>query len=483
MRTYEELTGARGSRVFYRAERFRARDLFARTPPLVAFGDTYFQLDNLSMTGLAATRKGGVSLTRHAADDVAIIFEGDNKPLFSSKGRLERLERDPAATRIALSFTGAPLDIPELVCRYNESLLRRDLNGGLHHAVESVAPDYRRHCVDVLHLLRRYRSTLEQFENNPATGPDRSESLFDLCEQRMLPEWRQLWRAGNELVRPLVDEPELMQAAKDYTEQVLTPDFLAGPLWDHSYRKPFGYPGDFQLMGYVYDWRPRGKTVYEKLLDRMGLELLECIATRMMMVQQEIAHLVAAAAPSRRPFRILNLGCGSAREISNYLDQAELPCPVEITLVDQDERALSHAYEQSYPKIMNRGDGSSLRCLQISFVEFLKFGRIFQSLPPQDFIYSMGLMDYLTLDRARCLATAIYAKLAPGARMVIGNIADVPEGLFWPSEFISDWSMRFRTEADLLAMTGGISETAPRIVPDPTGKFYLIYIDKLAVVE
>ncbi len=37
MRTYEELTGAEGRRMFYRAERFRPEDLFREAVPAVFF--------------------------------------------------------------------------------------------------------------------------------------------------------------------------------------------------------------------------------------------------------------------------------------------------------------------------------------------------------------------------------------------------------------------------------------------------------------
>ena len=57
MRTYEELVGAEGRRVFYRAERFDARDLFPRRTPAVVVDGERFELENISMTGLAVRAK------------------------------------------------------------------------------------------------------------------------------------------------------------------------------------------------------------------------------------------------------------------------------------------------------------------------------------------------------------------------------------------------------------------------------------------
>jgi hypothetical protein len=479
MRTYEELTGAQGSRIFYRAERFKARDLFLRKPPLVAFGDAYFELDNISMTGLAASRPAGTVLSESESNEIALLFDGDNEPLFEGKGRIERIERDVNATRVALSFLGAPLDISELVSRYNESLLKRDLNGGLHHALESVAPEYRQHCVDVLHLLRRYKTTLAKFSQDGSANEERISALYDLCELRLLPEWREFWRRGNDLVRPLMDDAELLQAAKEFTEHVLTPEFMAGHIWNRSYNKPLGYPGDFRVMNRVYGWVPQGATVYDKLVDRIGLEVAECIATRMVMIQQAIAETLSAAPSSRAPARVLSLGCGPAQEVQNCLDLGPFPRPVQATLVDQDEEALSFAYEKIFPKVMAKGDGSSMRCLQMSFVELMKIGKIFQSLEPQDLIYTVGLVDYLSLRRVQDLTLCLYRKLAPGGLLIIGNMADVDLGNQWPMEFICDWNLHYRSKAEVAEFTASLpSDVQAEIVPDPTGRVYMLYLRK-----
>ncbi len=484
MKSYEELHGAQGRHVFYRAERFRAADLFTQKPPAVLVGGERFTLDNLSMSGVALSARHDGNLSQGSEDEIAIVFEGDNKPLFRSSGQVRRVENRGFDTRVALSFTGAPLNISNLVDRYNESLLMRELNGGLHHSLDLVAPQYRQHCVDVLHLLRRYQATIKKFESSMggADGsPDqgRSEKFFDLCESRLLPEWRKLWRDGNELVRPLSSEPELMTAAKEFTEYVLTPELVGGPIWNRSYYKPLGYPGDFEVMNYVYEWRNRGEGVYEKLLHRIGLDVAECIATRMVMIQQIIADTVMNLPASDAPARILSLGCGPAQEVQNYLDVKSLPRPVEITLVDQDQEALSHAYANTYPKVMTKSDGSTVRCLQVSFVELMKAGKIFVSLPPQDLIYTVGLVDYLSTKRVQELATNLYEKLAEGGQLNIGNMADVEMGNQWPMEFICDWGLHYRDKSEMIEFAALLPPEAElEIIPDPTGRVYMLQVRK-----
>ena len=483
MKSYEELSGAEGRRVFYRAERFEARDLFPRIRPRLSIEGTHFELENISMSGLAARARLPEGAPDNLGDTLAVRLDGEAGPLFEGRGSLRRIETNGLDTRIALSFSGGYLDVSTLVTRYNEMLLKRELNGGLSHILEFVPPDYRRHCVDVLHLLRGYRSTLARFEStavHEGEQPDRErlEKLFSMAEDRLLPEWRTHWYAANELVRPIMRETAILPAAKTFTENVLTPEFMGGPIWNRSYRKPLGYPGDYLMMNYVYEWRPRGATVFERLLHRIGLEVAECIATRMVMVQHNIARVIAAKANAAAPARILSLGCGPAQEVMNYLEAPRPSAPFEITLVDQDRDALGYAYERLYPKIVGLGDGSTVRCLQVSFVELMKANGSFLSLAPQDLIYSVGLIDYLSMKRVKNLLRSLYDKLAPGGLLAIANMADVPTGNQWPMEFICDWSLHYRSEAEMREIASAVPDAAVEIDPDPTGRVYMLYLRK-----
>lgn len=485
MRTYEELSGASGRRAFYRAERFAARDVFPRYVPRVLIGGTTFNLENLSMSGLAASasRAGSPALLERG-QDIGVVLQGEGGPLFSGSATLHRVDTRANDMLVALSFKGASLDIPALVNRHNETLVQRELNGGLSHALELVPTEYRRFCADVLHLLRAYRNTLGRFENMSqgeaeGAGHARTDTIYHAAEERLLREWHTLWLEGNALVRPLLDKPEALAAVKAFTEQVLTPEFMGGAIWNRSYSKPLGYPGDFQMMNYVYQWQSRGNNVYERLLHRVGLDVAECIATRMVMVQHEIASVVAGGAGSGVPARVLSLGCGPAQEVLNYLEIKSLPRDIDVTLVDQDHDALDYAYQRVFPQTIRHGGASRLNCLQVSFIELMKAGEIFETLPAQDLIYTVGLVDYLSIRRIQRLVASLYRKLAPGGRLVVGNMADVPGSNFWPMECLCDWSLHYRTEAQMLEMAATLPSGAhAEIRPDPTGRVFMLYITK-----
>jgi SAM-dependent methyltransferase len=482
MKSYEDLTGAEGRKVFYRAERFPAHDLFPRRVPRAVIDGIHYELENLSMTGLAARASAVEALQRDIGSEVSVWLQQGNASLFEGKGEVRRVEPAGRNSRLALSFRGAPLSIPDLLVRHNENQLLYELNGGLGHGREEIPPEYRRHCADVMYLLRGYRAALKEVDSVSAhkdspPDPGRLAALYGMAEERLLPEWRELWHEGNDLVRPLMGDRDRMIPVKKFTENVLTPAFMAGAVWNRSYRKPLGYPGDYGMMNYVYEWKPRGDTIYEQLVHRIGLDVAECIATRMVMIQEAIAETVAARA-GKAPVRILSLGCGPAQEVANCLRAPTLPTPVEITLVDQDHEALGYAYEQVCGEVMRLDNGSAVSCLQASFAQLMRASALFAALPPQDLIYSVGLLDYLSMRRVQKLVRALFEKLAPGGQLIIGNMADVATGNQWPMEFICDWSLHYRSESELHDMAALISGAAMELRPDPTGRVYMLYVTK-----
>jgi hypothetical protein len=297
------------------------------------------------------------------------------------------------------------------------------------------------------------------------------------CQERILPRWRELWYQANEILAPLMSDPKALAATKRFTEFVITPEFMIAANWRRCYEKPLGYPGDFEIMNQVYTWRPEGRTLFDKLVYWLGLVTIECIVARMVMMRQTIAETVLNS--TSRPARVTSLGSGPAREIIDYLRLRELPRPVQFTLIDQDHTALSHAYEQAYPEVLRHKGLVTVDCLHASFSELMKGGELIGRIPPQDLIYSVGLIDYLTAKRARNLVASLYENVVPGGAVVVGNMMDAPRGSLWPQEFICDWSLIHRTHADMAAIAEGLPHAEISTAADPTGCVTMLTVKRL----
>jgi extracellular factor (EF) 3-hydroxypalmitic acid methyl ester biosynthesis protein len=471
VKSYEELAGSRGRTVFYRPERYRAREVFKGVTPTLALERVNHTLDDISLSGLGAFLAPGSNEICAVGESVSVELEVKGIPLFEGAGQVARVDPTPFGVKVGLRLVNQCFDIPRLVAKSEEVLVAHALDEGV-ATEERVAPDYRRLCADVIHLLRSYRAALDRIAGTRPSAKDAGEILAS-CEERILPRWRLLWLSANELVGPIMADELALRATKQFTELVLTPEFMPGAIWRRSYEKPLGYPGDFEIMNMVYNWRRTGDRPFDRLLHRVGLDVAECIATRMVMMREAIARTVSNSTP-HSPARIASLGCGSAREVIDYLKLRALPAPVSFTLIDQDQGALSGVYERTYAEVMRLRGQASVSCLHASFGDLLKTGELFGKLPPQDLIYCVGLIDYLSDRRAKALVTSLYAQLARGGTLIVGNMFRIDTSNLWPMEFICDWSVNYRDDAEMRALASELPHNLVKTFLDPTGRVCLM---------
>jgi len=367
MRTYEQLTGAKGRKVFYRAERYRADHLFKDIVPAVELGADRAALKDLSMTGLAAQSGEQDYWEGRIGDEIPVRLSVADDTLFEGSGRIRRVEPSGVRTMVGVELTTGYVDIPTVVSSHDQILLARSLNDPQFGTASNILPEYRELSAEIVYLFRSYRDLLARFEERLGDLPqaERDKRLMDAliaCEDKMVPQWQELWYRGNDITFPMLNDPIALAEHKRYTEQVLTPDFMPGPVMRRCYEKPLGYPGDYQIMNYVYRWEKIGDTPYEKLLHRIGVETGACVGTRLRMTQKLLAEKIAEA-PSDKPMNITNLGCGSAYEVADYLKIDQLARPVNFTLIDQDHDALSYAYEHAHPQVVrHNGKHASSAC-------------------------------------------------------------------------------------------------------------------------
>lgn len=478
MKTYEELRGGEGRRVFFRAERYKARDLFQRALPTLTFDQTPFSLFDVSLSGMAALSAPNSNTFYEPEKRVKIQLSLGDHSLFESTGEVARVEPTQMGTKLGVRLLDRSFNVSQVISRYKEITLRDDLASFA--AVTpgaDVGAEYRLLCADALHLLRSFKSGLDRMAQTNMT-PDAAAELLASCEDRLLPAWRTLWHRGNALVEGLMDDPAALAAVKKYTKLVLTPEFMAGAIWKRSYEKPLGYPGDFKIMEMVYDWQRLGGSLYEKLVHRIGLDVAECIATRMVMMRQEIAN--TALEKSNGVAKVATLGCGPAREIIDYLKLRELPRQVQFTLIDQDHGALELAYEATYPEVIRLHKQASVRCLHASFNQIFKTKDLFAAVGNQDFVYSVGLIDYLQAKRAKAWISSLYRFVAPGGKLIISNMYKCAGSNLWPMEFLCDWSVIYRDEAEMLALAEGLEGADVSTSLDPTGRVILLTMRKRA---
>ncbi len=482
MRTYEELTGASGRQIYYRAERYRARDLFNQVAPEVEVDGALLALDDVSMTGLSACAGAAEPWQPEPGSEVSLRLRLDDEVLFEATARVCRTQPIPAGIKVGLGFTSGCLDISELVARHKDLAARSELHGWLRSDVDLVPAEYRMLVADALYFLRRYESVFERLSRkmngHAVLAPSLASDVLAECETKAMPEWKEIWLRGNAAAMAIEHDPTVVRATKRFTEMVLTPAVGVAPFCRRAYEKPLGYAGDYELMNYVYSWQALGDTGFAKLIHRLGVRTAECVATRMVLARDAIVRMVERRRAAPGPLRVTSVGSGPAQEVQNVLEAGVPPRAVEFTLIDQDRDALSHAHSRIYPHTMHPGARASVQCLHTSFANLITDRKLYESLPPQDLIYSLGLVDYLTERRAARVVAKLYGRLEAGGELLVGSMRRCETSPLWPMEYLCDWSLNYRSEQEMWSMIEGLDAVDATLDVDPTGHVFMLSVRK-----
>ena len=480
MLAYEELKGSTGKEIWYRPPRISARELFPSRLPRVRVGSSSYQLHDISLGGLSALSRGSTESVLGVGDVVPLTIQQSGLPIFEAQARVTRVESTHFGSKVAFTFMDAFIEFDKLLNRNVQAQIAAQpllMNAEAH---QLVPKEYRVLCSDTLKFLRSYRSLLNQ-SVGATHGVKHTldvNSAFEACVGRMTEHWRLLWRTGNDIVREISGHREMREATKEFTELVLTPELRQGAIWDRSYVKPLGYPGDFVVMNQVYSGERIGSDVYSMLIHQLGLDVGEFVATRMQVVRRHIGDVVRERGQGRAA-KILSLGCGSAREVELFLaNQRATGKRADFSLIDQEESALRYAYEQTYPYVMGSKGQFSVQCLNLSFTDILRGANGMSMLAPQDLIYSVGLTDYLTERRAKSLVHRLYSALAPGGLLIIGNMNETPLSSLWPIDFIADWTLEYRNEAQMMTWTDGLQMKNAWTETETTDRVRLLFVRK-----
>lgn len=175
-------------------------------------------------------------------------------------------------------------------------------------------------------------------------------------------------------------------------------------------------------MIYANDYR--GPTPVGRLLHKHSVSTPagDAVRNRRALVANKFSALANARGADAPPMTLLSVACGPAHEIADIFTSPAAFGKFRIVLLDQDAEALSEAREKigaveaQYP-----GCRVDVRYQQESIGGLLRSGPKRDGLDRFDFIYSMGLYDYLGNRTAQKLTNALFDMLQPGGTLLLGN--------------------------------------------------------------
>ncbi len=254
---------------------------------------------------------------------------------------------------------------------------------------------------------------------------------------------------------------------------------LRAPIMARTNQKPRGYNGDSEMMRMVYLNDYMGDTTFGKILHKYSLDqpAAQAVRNRRQAVADLLHHCADERAGGAGRLRVLSVACGPCFEVREILRTPAECERMHFSLFDQDQQALLEAAGLIAGLEKSLGTEISADFIRESVRTMLVTRALKERWGQFDFIYSMGLFDYLTAPVACAVLRKLYQLLTPGGEMAIGNFFVSNASRFY-MEYWHDWKIIYRTEEDFLRMADGLPGARVDLRFDETRIQMLLHVRK-----
>ncbi len=458
---YEELDGAHGRSVFFRPHRHTAQELEPlRSTVTVTVGGASREcpMQDVSQNGVAFAWPEGLPVELRQTLQIALRF--NTHEAFAGEAVVGSMRVQDGTVVVGVSFHEFLLDVEEILqlrsvfcwaARAEEARSQTrpwQFQGG--ERFKSLVSELRLLCEDGrTHLAEIEKELPWHVLNgppNPACATLKARIRTDLLEDVI-----GLTEQIDAAVRVLPGGHR-NPAAQAFSRRYLDDLFLTSPNMRRARFKPLGYPGDYQLMSFLYACGFEGSDLFGRSI---GYAFAHCrgslaVRCRKDLVKRQIKALLEERAGTGMPVRVLSVAAGPAQELYELLNELEeLPAELEIVLFEQDKNALAHAWRRLKETVDRRFPGRvRLVFLHESIKRFLRDADMFAGMGKFDLIYCCGMYDYLAQRTAVVLTRHMAKSLAPRGKLLVANMVD--NAARWLLEHHMEWYLIYRSREELL---------------------------------
>jgi len=345
-----------------------------------------------------------------------------------------------------------------------------------------ISPDFKVQVMDIHAFLVATRQWLEQVEfGRRAHSEDQPEwEGLEAVTGRVISAFNAQHEKFEELAYAIPEEH--YGAHQEFVRRQWHPLFLGSPFGRRTFYKPLGYAGDYEMMNMIHRHRPEGDTLYEKLIHFLLVSQwpAQSVRNRIAHLKSHLLQETARVARSGRRARVLNVGCGPAREVQEFLQETPLGNEVDFVLLDFNEETLDYADSQISRGKNQLAPRATIETRQLSVHQLLRQNARRDpnaASPAYDLIYCGGLFDYLSDPTCRSLLSLFYDWLRPGGMVIAANMNDTkPFRNF--IEFVLDWQLIYRDSAKMQALVPERARAAARVIAEPTSVNLFLHLGR-----
>jgi extracellular factor (EF) 3-hydroxypalmitic acid methyl ester biosynthesis protein len=404
-------------------------------------------------------------------DNVELVCGG--AVIYRGAGTVVRTHVKDGALELAIDLEDAGIDL-DAVYRSSarKSASERWTRTRMVGESAVVSPKFRAWVSDLTGFLEGARAFLDSEELTMETWDLATRNVVsDELLRAVAPDIIERLNLADHELRDLVsDLPKDSHADyRAFCHKHLGPYLSCSPFLHRARSKPLGYAGDYEMMNMLYRNHAEGSSLFGKAMNLYATRspVAQANINRIKFLGEKIDDAIARSASGR--VRIASIGCGPAQEITSFLvNRPELGHRIEVTLIDQEERAISYC-ERTLAPVAARTN-AKVRVIRESIRRLLTDARLAQTLGTCDLIYSAGLFDYLNERTFVALLGTLYSAVRDGGVLAIGNVAAHNPNR-WTMEYFTEWFLNHRTPEELREYVKVLSP-APRsvdITSEPLG--------------
>lgn len=228
----------------------------------------------------------------------------------------------------------------------------------------------------------------------------------------------------------------------------------------YIYQKPFGHPGDYVMLNYIYDYngdnRYLGNSSYEKLLNNYtcNIQISDSNVLRKEILKEKIINIMEFTPE----IRIFSVGCGSAREVIELLEEEKVKKYASFDLFDHNKKALDYIKESIEKIELKKRANVAIKYFDGNYIDFIRHKDISEKFKDYDFIYCPGIFDYLSERIATKLIDSLYRLLNKNGTLLICNASKEFSNHRAYYEMIGEWTFIHRDKEEMLPWLKNIKD-------------------------
>lgn len=337
-----------------------------------------------------------------------------------------------------------------------------------------LRPDYQVAVADLSTFLSELNPWLQQAEaavglDEEDDDPELEEEFLNEVLHPLEPKVKELFYRFEEEADNVPEDEETTH--KSFAKRELHPYLMCSPFVHRTYHKPLGYAGDYEMVNMILRNQPEGKNMYAKLVHSVTLSMdaAQAHRNRIDMLAKWLQEEAQQKESAPEPLRVLNVGCGPAAEITEFMKAEPLSDQSRIDLIDFSEETLEYTRERMQEAMRASGRRPEINYIHKSVHELLKETVRMKREAPEsdyDFVYCAGLFDYLTDKVASRLLKLFSAWTDPGGLIVATNVHPRNPGRHY-MEHLLEWNLIYRDEQEMKGLAPDRHKL--EIVPEDTG--------------